>query len=99
LAICAFRAVENRVAIARAVNTGISGFIEPTGRIYDVVTGDPQQRWGTNLIGYNVAQLRVDSRYSLYTKYGDWFGWSCAVLWLLIYVDYFVTRARTKSED
>jgi apolipoprotein N-acyltransferase len=99
LAICVFRAVENRVGIARAVNTGVSALIEPTGRIHDVVTGDPQNRWGANLIGYRVAPVGVDSRYSLYTRYGDWFGWSCAILWLIAYIDYLVTRARTRSED
>ncbi|UCF33475.1 MAG: apolipoprotein N-acyltransferase [Phycisphaerales bacterium] len=98
LAICVFRAVENRVGVARAVNTGVSAFIEPTGRIHDVVTGDPQKRWGANLIGYRVARLGVDSRYSLYTRYGDWFGWSCAILWLIAYIDYLVTRVRTRSE-
>ena len=37
LAICTFRAVENRVPVVRSVNTGISGFIESTGRKHDLV--------------------------------------------------------------
>ena len=39
LAICVFRAVENRVGFARAVNTGVSAFIDPTGFVHDVVRG------------------------------------------------------------
>jgi len=99
LAICVFRAVENRVGIARAVNTGVSAFIQPTGEIHDVVTGDPQRRWGEGLVGYGIARVGVDTRYSLYTRYGDWFGVSCIVLWLVIYVDYLLTRARTRKQE
>jgi apolipoprotein N-acyltransferase len=98
LAICAFRAVENRVGIARAVNTGVSGFIQPDGRVHDVVTGDPSDPWPGNC-GYSVARVGVDTRHTLYSRYGDWFAWCCASLWLLLFVDYWIVRARTRSED
>lgn len=93
LAICVFRAVENRVGIARAVNTGISGFIEPNGRPHDLVTGEEPSPW-PGKTGYSVAHVGVDSRYTLYSRYGDWFGWGCALVWLALFVDYWVVRVR-----
>ncbi len=96
LAICVFRAVENRVGIARAVNTGVSAFIQPSGRLHDVVTAELDSPWPGDC-GYAVANLEVDSRFTLYTRYGDWFAWLCALMWLVFFVDYWVIRARTRS--
>ncbi len=93
LAICTFRAVENRVGIARSVNTGGSAVIEPTGRITRVVEADPQNRW-PGKANYAVETIKVDARYTLYSRYGDWFAWSCVALMGLMYVDYLVLRAR-----
>ena len=94
LAVCAFRAVENRVGIARAVNTGISGFIQPTGRIHDLVRGDASNPW-PGACGFSVAEIGVDPRLTFYSRYGDWFAWACAALWLLVFLDYWIIRART----
>ncbi|VVS92272.1 apolipoprotein N-acyltransferase [Desulfoluna spongiiphila] len=71
-----FRAVETRRALARSANTGISGFVDPVGR----VTGATQlyeEAW-------RVASLPVMSLTSLYVRFGDLFAWVCAGLALLM---------------
>ena len=98
LAICVFRAVENRVGAARSVNTGVSAFVDPSGRIHDGVVGKTDDPWPRNA-GFSVANVGVDSRYTLYTRFGDWFGWGCALLWLLLFLDYWIMRARMLIED
>ncbi|MCH7704149.1 MAG: apolipoprotein N-acyltransferase [Planctomycetes bacterium] len=98
LAICVFRAVENRVGFARAVNTGVSAFIDPNGFVHDVVRGDPATPW-PGVAGYAVANVQVDSRYSFYSKYGDWFAWLCALVWGIFFVDYWLIRARERRKS
>lgn len=96
LAISVFRAVENRVALARAVNTGDSALIEPTGRLHDAVSHDPSSSWPGET-GYAVGSVGVDPRLTAYTRYGDWFGWTCAVFWMILYIDYLIVRARSQG--
>lgn len=100
LAVCVFRAVENRVGIARAVNTGVSGFIQPTGRIHGLhlTRVDSPTPWPGNS-GFSVANVGVDSRYTFYSRFGDWFGWMCALIWLVIFIDYWILRARTLRDE
>jgi apolipoprotein N-acyltransferase len=74
-----FRAVENRRALVRAANTGISGFIDPSGRITAttpifedaVITRD----------------IQILKEITIYTRFGDFFAFIClaaAALTLLI---------------
>jgi len=72
MAMAVFRAVENKRALIRAANTGISGFIDPLGRIgrqTGIFTATAQVA--------PVPMLEVDT---VFGRYGHWFGMACAVL-------------------
>jgi apolipoprotein N-acyltransferase len=69
-----FRAVENRRSLARVATAGITGFVDPFGRVSrlsdtteNVVLGDVLPR----------------QHLSVYTRYGDWFVVTCGV-WTLV---------------
>ena len=102
LAICAFRAVENRVGIARAVNTGISAFIDPNGRITAAVEKDGQ-RFGPGIVGCLVAPVKIDQRASFYGRTGDWFAVACllatAALWLVAVTERWVLALRLRIAE
>lgn len=91
LSICVFRAVENRVGIARAVNTGISGFIAPDGRLYGLVEKDGRLR-GPGVIGYSARRILVDTRASFYGRFGDVFAIPLVVLTSLLWLGGIITR-------
>jgi apolipoprotein N-acyltransferase len=73
--IAIFRAIENRVFIARCANTGVSMFIDPYGRkkeeskifVEKVLLGEISHRQKT----------------TFYTKNGDWFAMGCSILAIL----------------
>jgi len=67
-----FRAVENRVFLVRAANTGVSGFIAPTGKIISLVNN----KFGNNIFvsGYESQEISLSKQgQSFYTRYGDVF--------------------------
>lgn len=94
-AICAFRAVENRMAIIRSVNTGISCLIDSLGRIrngYVAASADfpviAIEREGMS--GWFVDKMPIDKRVTLFSKYGQWLDFCCAVcLGVVIIMQFF----------
>ena len=70
-----FRAVENRRALVRSANTGISGFIDPAGRVLAT----------TELLQDAVATQTIPlmKEMSVYTRIGDLFARGCLALAVL----------------
>jgi apolipoprotein N-acyltransferase len=63
------RAVENRVSIARAANTGVSAFVESSGRVAETL--------GLFERGVLEKGMAIRSRTTVYTRFGDWFAYAC----------------------
>lgn len=70
-----FRSIENRVPTARAVNTGISGFVESSGRLGALLAERTE--------GAVVTSVKMDRRVTFYTRWGDVFALLC-LLWTLV---------------
>ena len=71
-----FRAVENRVFIARAANTGITGVIDPKGKIV--------KHGGIFTEGAMNEMIRLSRQKTFYTLYGDVFAWVCSAFSILL---------------
>ena len=84
-----FRAVENRVPFARAANTGVSGFIDRTGRILK-----------TSPIFVEAAEadtLRLRTQMTFYTRHGDIFAYVCVIM--ALFMIYTAVRTRPQREE
>lgn len=106
LAICTFRAIENRVSVARSVNTGISAFINPIGQVFHpesaafvdetgrfcIPDGAAGRMLGPGVKGYAVAAMPLDRRVTLYSQYGDVFAGACLALTCLLWLGAIINR-------
>jgi apolipoprotein N-acyltransferase len=88
-----FRSIENRVPTARSVNTGISGYIDSSGRPINLI--------GVGEKGARTALLHLDGRYTLYTRFGDVFAIACvgatAVMSLVALVRWWGRRGAVRA--
>ncbi|ALA58699.1 apolipoprotein N-acyltransferase [Nitrospira moscoviensis] len=75
-AMVVLRSVENHLAFARSANTGISGFIDPFGRILD----------SSALFTEAALQARLTAwqPHTFYTRHGDVFAYGCVLICALL---------------
>jgi apolipoprotein N-acyltransferase len=71
-----FRAVENRRALVRSANTGISGFIDPAGR---VLASTPLVQDAALVHSMPLMKIKT-----VYTRVGDLFAQACMAIVLLV---------------
>jgi apolipoprotein N-acyltransferase len=86
------RAIENRIPIVRSANTGISGWIDPLGRV----------RAETPIFVPRTAtyDVEVTSQRTLYTLVGDWVGALCLVITVgFVFAAWRSSRLRRNAED
>jgi len=102
-AICAFRAVENRLAVLRSVNTGISCLIDSFGRIRDgfsagTLPSEAMARTGT--AGWFADRMPIDRRVTFFSKYGQWLDFCCELcVVLLIIVPLSIKFFKTRKQE
>jgi apolipoprotein N-acyltransferase len=72
------RAVENRRAFARAANTGISGFIDPQGRILSATKIFEEAAVG--------GRIPLERRLTFYSRHGDVFAYACVIITALFFL-------------
>ncbi len=72
LAMAALRAVENRVPLVRATNTGISAFVDATGRIHE--------RTPLFEEAVRIRTVAPGRAASLYVRFGNWLVWASLLL-------------------
>ena len=105
-----FRAVESRVPVVRAVNTGVSASIDSNGRIVaevsrggqnTMISGtlllDGQRDGGLEYLPGHGPKVLVDQRTSCYSRVGDAFAvtvWVTTVAWVAVM---FAGRGREKK--
>jgi len=71
-----FRSVENKRALARSANTGISGFVDPVGRILATTP-----IYEENVLTRPCSVLKENT---IYTRFGDFFAQACLTLMIII---------------
>ena len=82
----AFRAIENRVGIVRAANTGISAYVDPLGRFHDETTLETSAS--------RTYQVQTTSITTLFLRLGDWIGLCSLVATIGLVVTTWVRRRR-----
>ena len=98
-AVCVFRAVENRLAILRSVNTGISCLITSTGRIKNgFLNGNlpinAMER--TGMAGWFIDELPIDKRITVFSKFGRWLDLTCVVLFAIPLLSIFIIKVNLR---
>jgi apolipoprotein N-acyltransferase len=77
LALSVFASVELRVSLVRAVNSGVSAFIDPNGRLVQKTYADDPYRNPRAEDGMLVAAPRMPGGHTAFVAVGNLFAYLC----------------------
>ena len=93
LAMSVFRAVENRISVARSANLGISAIIDPYGRVTRRFPGSGPG--GAPAEGILTGEIPLTESGTFYTRHGDVFAYACIAAALIMLAGmWFPSRVR-----
>ena len=74
-----FRAIENGLPLVRCGNNGLTCWVDPIGRVFDVGFPGTVDVYGPGFKTVEIPLLTESYRRvpTFYNRHGDWFGWSC----------------------
>lgn len=78
-----FRAVENRVPVIRAANTGISCFVDSTGKVLSSVEVEGKE---ILVSGFATSNVDIYAGRTVYTVYGDIFVYFCGFMMAILFI-------------
>jgi apolipoprotein N-acyltransferase len=85
LANAVFRCVENRRPMVRAANTGVTCFVNEFGRVTQILRDDTGNTFTEGVLTGEV-NLPQSAPLTFYTRHGEWFAESCAVVTAIVVV-------------
>jgi apolipoprotein N-acyltransferase len=81
-----FRTVENGVPLVRCANNGLTCWIDSSGRVREIFKDKARSVYGDGFMTIELPLSRsVENRTTtFYNRHGDWFGWACVVVAVLV---------------
>jgi apolipoprotein N-acyltransferase len=80
LAHSVMRAIENRVPVVRATNSGFTCVLDRTGQVLGSIPIGAPDAQAADCLVERLFVPDADMSLSFYTRHGDWFAWACSAL-------------------
>ena len=84
MAAAIFRAVENGLPLVRCCNNGVTCWIDSHGAVRQIFKDKTGGIYGAGAMTFDLPLPDEKSAPTFYNLHGDWFGWSCVGIFLVL---------------
>jgi apolipoprotein N-acyltransferase len=89
MAAAIFRAVENGVPLVRCCNNGVTCWIDSHGTLRQIFKDETGGIYGAGAMMFELQLPDEKPLPTFYNRHGDWFGWGCVGIFMLIFAGKF----------